>query len=134
MSRAAVQEHEGRAAAERIEVFSVQDVAHRSVKMNWLNVALGRRRKPKQAKAPAAKSMQDVQVSPHYAANIVSRWTYSWMNDLMALGKTRPLDKLDLYALRADHNATALADELDAAWAKRMLYLYRACVASIGGF
>jgi ATP-binding cassette, subfamily C (CFTR/MRP), member 1 len=60
-------------------------------------------------------------ICPEADAGIFSRWTYSWLDPLMKLGKSKPLETTDLYVLDENRRARMLGEDLEDAWKQEML-------------
>jgi ATP-binding cassette subfamily C (CFTR/MRP) protein 1 len=54
--------------------------------------------------------------SPELHANALSRLVWWWMNGLMARGMARPLNEEDIYELKPELEASALASPFEKAW------------------
>ncbi|CAG8661679.1 18370_t:CDS:2, partial [Racocetra persica] len=55
---------------------------------------------------------------PEAKANLFSKLTFWWLNDLMSLGYKRPLEKDDLYILNDKRSAKNVTDKFEAEWKK----------------
>ncbi|CAG8759895.1 27966_t:CDS:10, partial [Gigaspora margarita] len=57
---------------------------------------------------------------PETKANLLSKLTFWWVNDLMSLGYKRPLEKDDLYVLNDERTAKILTDKFETEWKKEI--------------
>ncbi|CAG8788181.1 13535_t:CDS:2, partial [Dentiscutata erythropus] len=57
---------------------------------------------------------------PETNANIFSKLTFWWINDLMSLGYKRPLEKEDLFVLNDARTAKIVTDKFEAEWKKEV--------------
>ncbi|RIB06325.1 ABC transporter [Gigaspora rosea] len=55
---------------------------------------------------------------PETKANLFSKLTFWWVNDLMSLGYKRPLEKDDLYVLNDARTAKIVTDKFETEWKK----------------
>ncbi|RIB24070.1 P-loop containing nucleoside triphosphate hydrolase protein [Gigaspora rosea] len=55
---------------------------------------------------------------PETKANLFSKLTFWWVNDLMSLGYKRPLEKDDLYVLNDARTAKIVTDKFEVEWKK----------------
>ncbi|KAJ3080180.1 hypothetical protein HK100_010208 [Physocladia obscura] len=53
---------------------------------------------------------------PEYNSSLISRWTYSWLNPLLRVGKSHPLRQDDLWTLDNRFTAEELSSDLREAW------------------
>jgi ATP-binding cassette subfamily C (CFTR/MRP) protein 1 len=58
---------------------------------------------------------KDLNESPFQTANVYSRWTFYWMDNLMRLGSKRPLEEEDVYVLGPKDQTDVLAEKLERA-------------------
>ncbi|KAI8618185.1 P-loop containing nucleoside triphosphate hydrolase protein [Chytriomyces sp. MP71] len=58
---------------------------------------------------------------PEYSSSVLSRWTYSWLNPLLKVGKAHPLRQGDLWQLSDGFTAEHLGADFDAAWAQERM-------------
>eukprot|EP01094_Clydonella_sp_ATCC50884_P012540 TRINITY_DN2274_c0_g1_i1.p1 TRINITY_DN2274_c0_g1~~TRINITY_DN2274_c0_g1_i1.p1 ORF type:complete len:657 (+),score=275.64 TRINITY_DN2274_c0_g1_i1:84-1973(+) len=58
--------------------------------------------------------------SPEDQANIVSKLTFWWMNDILALGHKRALEEDDLYPLAVADRTASVADMFRGCWEKQL--------------
>lgn len=56
--------------------------------------------------------------SPEISASFLSRWTLWWLRDLLQLGKTKPIEKGDLYKLIPDRTSEVLIKNIEHYWNK----------------
>ncbi|RIB17403.1 P-loop containing nucleoside triphosphate hydrolase protein [Gigaspora rosea] len=57
---------------------------------------------------------------PETKANLFSKLTFRWLNDLMSLGYKRPLEKDDLYVLNDERSTKFVTDKFEAEWQKEI--------------
>ncbi|KAH8833231.1 ABC protein [Flagelloscypha sp. PMI_526] len=69
---------------------------------------------------PPPQSLEDAHISPLVNASILSKFSYTWINDLMVLGYWRTLQASDLPKLNDQRLGGYLSEQMDAAWAKRV--------------
>jgi hypothetical protein len=63
---------------------------------------------------------EDSRTCPADHANFFSLLTYSWLNPLLELGKSKPLEESDLYRLRDEDQAEQLSKVLQINWEKQL--------------
>lgn len=68
---------------------------------------------------PPKGSLDDAELLPEVHAGWFSLWTFNWITALLALGYARPLEATDLYRLPDDRSASAIADKINASFARR---------------
>ncbi|XP_047948390.1 ABC transporter C family member 2-like [Salvia hispanica] len=76
------------------------------------------------------------QICPERKANLISRVTYSWMNQIMKLGSRRPLTEKDVWQLDSWDKTETLNDSFQKSWAEEIRrpkpWLLRALNRSLG--
>ncbi|XP_060872043.1 LOW QUALITY PROTEIN: ATP-binding cassette sub-family C member 4-like [Metopolophium dirhodum] len=79
--------------------------------------------------------------NPRCNANIFETITYSWMSNLLKIGRRRDLKETDLYTTLDDHTSSSLGDQLEKTWrselnnanlANRKPTLFRALIRMFG--
>eukprot|EP00102_Acyrthosiphon_pisum_P020913 XP_016658123.1 PREDICTED: multidrug resistance-associated protein 4 isoform X2 [Acyrthosiphon pisum] len=65
---------------------------------------------------PKADSKVERPQNPRYNANIFEIITYSWMSNLLKIGRHRDLKETDLYTTLDDHISSSLGDQLEKTW------------------
>ncbi|XP_050060622.1 probable multidrug resistance-associated protein lethal(2)03659 isoform X2 [Aphis gossypii] len=65
---------------------------------------------------PKADSKVERPSNPRCNANILEIITYSWMSNLLKIGRRRDLNEIDLYTTLDDHTSSPLGDKLEKIW------------------
>ncbi|KAH6830702.1 multidrug resistance-associated protein 2 [Perilla frutescens var. hirtella] len=77
------------------------------------------------------------QICPERQANLISRITFAWMNQIMQLGYRRPLTEKDVWQLDSWDKTETLNDSFQKSWAEEIRrpkpWLLRALNRSLGG-
>ncbi|CAG8808622.1 4507_t:CDS:2, partial [Cetraspora pellucida] len=77
-----------------------------------------------------APSRLNVKIS-ETKANLFSKLTFWWINDLMSLGYKRPLEKGDLFVLNDARTAKIVTDKFEVKWKKELLRFVSDTLAAI---
>ena len=73
-----------------------------------------------QTPEPPKQSLDDAQIIPEATASFYSLIAFGWMNSLLSLGYTRPLEATDLYKLQSERGAGYIADQITESFARRV--------------
>lgn len=70
--------------------------------------------------APSKTHLNKKKLCPETGANVFSKWTYSWLNNVIFFGKKHILQEEDLYELDPSKRTEVLTIDLEKCWQEEL--------------